>query len=139
MTPGRHRSGVRHRRATAGWWRAAAALAILLAAAAQARASNKWRVQCSGNAESDGVLTFYLVAGDADPLAIEVEVFAGTRENAVAETIQLAFASRIAATHTVEVDDGEDVLVKKRKGQPDFQLELSGSTVEGVRIRLDPE
>jgi hypothetical protein len=31
------------------------------------------------------------------------------------------------------------VLVKKRKGQPDFQLELSGSTVEGVRIRLDPE
>jgi hypothetical protein len=38
----------------------------------------------------------------------------------------------------VETDDGEDVLVKKRKG-PDFELKFVESTVESVRIHLKKE
>ena len=119
--------------------RAALASVLLLAAVAQARASNKWRIQCSGNAESDGVLIFYLVPEGGDPRPLEVEVFEGTSENGVARTIALDLAGELGATHEVEVDDGEDVLVKKRRGQPDFELELSSSTVRGVRIRLGRE
>lgn len=115
------------------------AAVLVQAGVAESRPSNKWRIQCSGNAESDGTLLFYLVTPGADPLALEVEVFEGTSENDVAETIQLAFAGRIAATHEVEVDDGEDVLVKARRGVPEFELELTSSTVEGVRLRLDRE
>jgi hypothetical protein len=38
----------------------------------------------------------------------------------------------------IELDDGEDVLVKKRKG-PDFTIELVESTVKGTRVNLDLE
>jgi hypothetical protein len=41
-------------------------------------------------------------------------------------------------TYKVEVDDGEDVLVKKLKG-PDFALELVSSSVTNVRLNIQKE
>jgi hypothetical protein len=38
----------------------------------------------------------------------------------------------------VEVDDGEDVLVKRRKG-PDFELKLVESSVQGMRFNVEKE
>ena len=43
------------------------------------------------------------------------------------------------AKFKVEVDDGEDVLVKKKGRQPDFDLKLVSNSVEAVRILLDRE
>jgi hypothetical protein len=40
--------------------------------------------------------------------------------------------------YKVERDDGEDVLVKKRKG-PNFELKLVESTVKSVRINVKKE
>jgi hypothetical protein len=40
--------------------------------------------------------------------------------------------------YKVELDDGEDVLVKVRKG-PDISIELVESTVKGTRINFDRE
>jgi hypothetical protein len=39
----------------------------------------------------------------------------------------------------VEVDDGEDVLVKRRWGRPRFNVSLDSSDVGGVRLNLDQE
>ena len=39
----------------------------------------------------------------------------------------------------VEVDDGEDVLVKKRGDAPNFALEAVSSTVKSVRLRMQKE
>ena len=39
----------------------------------------------------------------------------------------------------VETDDGEDVLVKKRGGTPDFEIIVVRNTAEGLRISLDRE
>jgi hypothetical protein len=41
------------------------------------------------------------------------------------------------AAYTVEVDDGEDVLVKKKGGQPNFNLMLLRNTVKAVRINIE--
>ena len=40
---------------------------------------------------------------------------------------------------SVEVDDGEDVLVKKAHSQPNFGLKLVSNSVKAVRINLDRE
>ncbi len=42
-------------------------------------------------------------------------------------------------SYHVERDDGEDVLVKKRHGTPDFELEVTSNTVDGVHINKDRE
>ena len=39
----------------------------------------------------------------------------------------------------MEVDDGEDVLIKKKEGQPDFALELLDSNVQHVNIKIEGE
>ena len=71
---------------------------------------NKWRLQFSGNAESSGELV--LAFTPKDGAATEVRV---------------------------EVDDGEDVLVKRRWGRPRFNVSLVSNSVEGVRLNLDQE
>ena len=39
----------------------------------------------------------------------------------------------------VERDDGEDVLIKKRRGNSDFGVEIMSNSVKGVRINIDRE
>ena len=64
----------------------------------------------------------------------------GTSENAVARRIRSAFEGQIPLDRfTVEIDDGEDVLVKKRWGANRFKIRLIEDTVRGTRINLDRE
>ena len=41
--------------------------------------------------------------------------------------------------YSVEIDDGEDILIKKKEGQPDFALELIESNVQNVSIKVEGE
>jgi len=104
------------------------------------RYSNKWRIEVSEGANSDGEFVFRLTPKDGTAQVITVAVEDGTRENRVAQAIEGAFEEQLDDGHyRVEVDDGEDVLVKKRLGAPRFALEVVSSTVRSVRIRLQRE
>jgi hypothetical protein len=118
-----------------------AALLAAAATAADARPSNKWRLQCSGNAESAGTITLVMAPRGEPELAFEIPVKHRTSENGVARTIRDALKAdpRASARWRMEVDDGEDVLIKKRRGQPDFDLRIGGNTVKGVRLNRDRE
>ena len=37
------------------------------------------------------------------------------------------------------VDDGEDVLIKRKSGQPDFLVELASTNVDGTEIEVERE
>lgn len=111
------------------------------AAGADARPSNKWRIQCSSDADSDGVVTLLLSPKDAEAIEVAIPIKKDTGENAVARAIRNALKAdeRVAKRYKVEVDDGEDVLVKKRGGEPNFDLKVVSNSVKGVRISLDRE
>lgn len=116
-------------------------LLLVLAGAADARPSNKWRIECSSDADSDGVVTLLLSPKEAEAIEVAIAIAKDTGENAVARAIRNALKAdeRVAKRYKVEVDDGEDVLVKKRRGEPDFDLEVLSNTVKGIRINLDRE
>jgi len=102
--------------------------------------SNKWRLEVSGDAESDGVLKFRIQPKDGAPVEVTANVDDGRSENGVARDIREAFQAQLPkGSYSVETDDGEDVLIKKDFGEPDFSIELISSTVEDVRVRLDRE
>lgn len=116
------------------------ALAALVATVAFARPSNKWRIQCSEGARSDGVIVFHLQPEGGTVQVIEVPVEKGTGENAVARRIRDVFREQLSPEHYhVEVDDGEDVLVKKKGSTPNFDLRVESTSVEAVRINMDRE
>lgn len=100
--------------------------------------SNKWRIECDDSAKSAGTISFRITR-DGTPTEIAVDIPQGTGENAVAKAIKDKMkASLDAKVYHVEIDDGEDVLVKKKKGS-NFALELTGNTVEGTKIKIEKE
>jgi hypothetical protein len=73
------------------------------------------------------------------PTDVSVAIKNGRGENNVASDIRTALKQGLdKKVYKVEVDDGEDVLVKKRKG-PNFELKLVESTVKSVRINIEKE
>lgn len=116
-------------------------LSLLLVAAASPAAplENKWRLQFSGNAESSGTLVLAFTPKDGAPTAVDIAIEDGTSENGVARRVREALREAIGEDYRVEVDDGEDVLVKRRWGRPRFNVELVDNSVDGVRLNLDQE
>ena len=100
--------------------------------------SNKWRIECDDTAKSAGTISFRITR-DGTPTEIAVDIKEGSSENAVAKAIKDTMkASLDAKVYHVEVDDGEDVLVKKKKGSS-FALELTGNSAQGTKITIEKE
>jgi hypothetical protein len=84
-------------------------------------------------------LKFAVTPKDGQPVEVSVPIKDGRGENGVAQDIRKAFSETLdSKAFHAEVDDGEDVLVKRRKG-PDFEVKLVESTVEAVRITIERE
>jgi hypothetical protein len=111
-----------------------------LALADAPTASNKWRIELSGQALTTGELVFRVTPRQGEATDISVNVRSGRAENNVAKDVRDAFAAKLSPQrYSVEVDDGEDILIKKKEGQPDFALELIEAGVQNVSIRIEGE
>jgi hypothetical protein len=122
---------------------AAIVSSIVLAAvsfADTAPTSNKWRIELDGQALKTGDIQFRVTPRQGESTDITVNIRAGRAENNVAKDVRDAFAAKLSPErYTVEVDDGEDILIKKKEGQPDFALELVESDVQNVSIKVEGE
>jgi hypothetical protein len=101
--------------------------------------SNKWRVEVSESANSDGNIVFRVTPDQGTPTDVTIAIKDGRGENDVAKDIVAGLKGGLdKKVYKVERDDGEDVLVKKRKG-PNFEIKLVESTVKSVRINVEKE
>ena len=114
-------------------------LALMASIAMAAGVQNKWRLEFSGNAESDGRIVLELSPEQGEPRQATVDIRKGRSENGVARDVRDALRAQAGQRYTVEVDDGEDVLVKKRSGERDFVVTVVENTVDGVRLEVDAE
>jgi hypothetical protein len=119
---------------------ALAAALLLFSALPVFAASNKWRIQCSEGAKSSGEIVFRFTPKGGTAFDVAVAIPDGTSENHVARIIRDTFRQKLdGAKFHAEIDDGEDVLVKKKGSQPNFDLQVLSNTVKAVRIGLDRE
>ena len=89
---------------------------------------------------TDEFMQFRVTPRQGEPIDIVASIKSGRDENGVAKDVRDAFAAKLSPErYTVEVDDGEDVLIKKKDGQPDFALELIESDVRNVNIKVEGE
>jgi hypothetical protein len=114
-------------------------LGLAAAAAAADGVENKWRLEFSGNAESAGRIVLQLAPAVGEPVRATVEIARGRSENGVARSVRDALRAQAGKRYDIEVDDGEDVLVKKRDGERDFVVTIVENSVQGVRIDVDAE
>ncbi|MGK2926975.1 MAG: hypothetical protein ACSLE2_15280 [Lysobacterales bacterium] len=111
---------------------------FLLAASmsVEAKPSNKWRLEFSGGADSDGTIVLLISQEGFPPIEARIPIADGTGENAVAKAVVNGLKAQLPEDHfKVERDDGEDVLIKKRRGSPDFDVTIVSLDVKGVRIK----
>jgi hypothetical protein len=113
--------------------------AAVFVCVAWASPSNKWRLQVSGTADTTGTIVLRLSPEDGADIDVEVGIPAGTHENAAARLIRDALRAEVGEQYKVEVDDGEDVLVKRRSGQPSLAITVPTNSTEGLRVSLDKE
>jgi hypothetical protein len=116
---------------------------LLLAAISFADASptsNKWRIEMSGQALTTGDIVFRVTPRQGEPVDVKVGIRSGRAEDNVAKDVRDALAAKLSPDrYSVEIDDGEDILIKKKEGQPDFALELIESNVQNVSIKVEGE
>jgi hypothetical protein len=116
---------------------------ILLAALAYAggaHTSNKWRIELDGSALKTGDMQFRVTPSQGESIDVVATIKSGRDENGVAKDVRDAFAAKLNPERfSVEVDDGEDILIKRKDGQPDFALELIESDVRNVNIKIEGE
>lgn len=101
--------------------------------------SNKWRIEVHEGSNNTGTLRFRVTPDKGTATDIVVEIEEGRSENGVAIDIMNTFKNALdPKVYHVERDDGEDVLVKKRKG-PDYEVKFVESTLKGTHIDVDKE
>ena len=109
------------------------------APAAPLKLSNKWRIKVREGANNTGTLLFRVTPDKGTATDIVVNIDKGRSENGVATDIKNTLKKALdPKVYHVETDDGEDVLVKKRKG-PNFEVKFVESTLKGTRIDVDKE
>jgi invasion protein IalB len=101
--------------------------------------SNKWRIECKEGANNDGVARFEVTPKGEAMIPVTVTVKEGRSENGVAADVKNAFRAALdPKRYHVEIDDGEDVLVKRKSG-PDLSIKLVESTLRGTHFDVERE
>ncbi len=123
---------------------AARSILLLLLGAAllplHASPSNKWRLEASGTAKVAGEVELSFTPKGGAHSTVVVQIPARTGENQAARLIRDAIIAHYGkSVYHAEVDDGEDVLVKAKRGTPSFDLIVTRNTAEGLRLNLDKE
>lgn len=116
------------------------ALSTAPAAAESADTSNRWRLQAGGESTADGVIVVRLSEIGAVVAEIPVSVPKHTAKKGVAERIRDSLNGALEGDrYKIEVDDGEDVIIKAREDVKDFEIAIVSNTADGVEVRLDKE
>ena len=120
-------------------WILAAGLALAMSNAGADGVENKWRIEVAGNARTAGRIVLQVAPATGEPISAVAIISNGRKENDVARDVSAAL-QKVASNHyNVEVDDGEDVLVKKQDGERNFVVTVVENTVQGVNIAVDAE
>ncbi len=114
-------------------------LGLVAAAAGADGVENKWRLEFSGNAETAGRIVLQVAPAKGTPIRATADIPKGRAENDVARDVSAALQAVASGHYNVEVDDGEDVLVKKQDGEWDFVVTIVENSVQGVKIEIDAE
>lgn len=115
---------------------AAPAPAATPAAEAPLKYSNKWRIKFRGEAKSDGVLVFRMVQKGREPVQVSIPVKDGTNDDNIADLAEDALQKAFPRDFNIEVDDGEDLLVKLALWEGRSGLQLVGNDVRGLKIKI---
>ena len=108
-----------------------------LAVTAYAKPSGNWRIKFNHVAENDGTIVFRIAPVEGPAIDVEIKVPAKTTENNVAELVRDSLKASLGSdNYRVGIDDGEDVVVKKRGKTKNFELTMVSTSLTGLEVKV---
>ena len=109
---------------------------VAFATLASAEPQSKWRIVFDHWAENDGELVLRIAPLNGTPIDVTTKIVKNTTENAVADLVKGSLKAQLGKGYKVEVDDGEDVLIKKSGKTPKFEVTMVSSSVTGLNVKI---
>ena len=103
---------------------------------ASAEPDSKWRVKFDHWAETDGDLVLRIAPLNGTPIDVSTRISKDTTENKAAELVTGALKAQLGNGYKVEVDDGEDIVIKKSGKTPKFEVSMLSSSVTGLNVKI---
>ena len=116
-----------------------ALILVVASASAMAVPSAGWRLQFDGAAASDGELVIVVTPDGGTPEEVVVAVGRADSENQVAHKALVALQQAAGSNYSIEMDDGEEIVVRQRDGDLEQLDAVARNTVDGVSVEFDPE
>lgn len=104
--------------------------------AAEPKPVNKWRIELNHTTDNDGAITFRIAPVGKDPIDVETKIPRGTSENRAADILRDSLKASLGEGYHVEVDDGEDVLIKRRGKTPKFIVSMVSTSLTGLEVKV---
>jgi len=114
-----------------------ASCAALLFVAVQANAdpASKWRIEFDHYARSAGELVLRIQPEKGGtPIDVTTAIPEGKSENQAADMLRDSFRAALGKAYKVEVDDGEDVIIKRTGKTPKFEVVLVSNSINGLSV-----
>ena|SRR5262245_948810 len=103
---------------------------------ASADPSHKWRLVFDHWADNDGELVLRIAPEGGTPIDVSTQIKKNTTENSAAHLVRTALKAKLGKGYKVEIDDGEDVLIKAKGKTPKFEVSVASSTVTGLNLNV---
>jgi len=121
-----------------------ASLGITELALAENHWSDEWEVEVDGKSTSSGTINFKITfepgvdVAAREAVTVDVQVANDTGENDVADIISNSFRAVLGDEEfEVDVKSGEKVEIESKGETPDFVLEITASSIQGISLELD--
>jgi len=110
------------------------------APAAFADPSNKWDIDVSGRAKTDGQITLAITPAGGEAQEVAVDIPAATNHEAAIVLISNALSQAFGqGVYRVRADDRDTVEVEAVNGNRDFDIIMVRNTADGLTVELDRE
>jgi hypothetical protein len=120
----------------------AACAAILFATAAMqasAEPRNKWRIEFGKHAKSAGEIVLRFTPETGEPVEVTTQFADGVGENQSADILRKSLKAKIGKAYNIDVDDGEDVLIKRKGKTPKFEITVVSNTVANLEVEVQKD
>ena len=121
-----------------------ALLSIKELALAENHWSDEWEVEVDGKSTSSGIINFKITfepgvdVAAREAVTVDVQVANDTGENDVADIISNSFRAVLGDEEfEVDVKSGEKVEIESKGETPNFVLEITASSIQGISLELD--
>lgn len=99
--------------------------------------ADRWRLEFSDAADSDGIISFRLWVHEESPMHVDIPIRKGESNVDIAIAVRDALGGRLGNRYTAVLVGGEEVVITARRGSPRFTVEVLRDAARDVDVDVE--